>query len=144
MQAGFTGSTNAHIETTIQGTDGVACLGTILAFVKHYAGGRRCEGMEPIGTLAGLITASLIIRVFAVPALLQDRGVFPDHMLEDLNLGVNYSETAKAGMQPALPDPRCGFALNVVGKLVLRVLPGYNPYRAFFEDLATCNWRLEE
>jgi hypothetical protein len=52
--------------------------------------------------VAGATAAALIIPVFLFRHYVQDKGRFPDHMLEDLNLTANDLQHPKAGILPYL------------------------------------------
>lgn len=72
---------------------------------------------NPMALWAGLFAAALIIPVFLFRHYVQDKGVFPAHMLADLNLSASDLKTRKAGIlpyltlaagvnKPPLPTPR--------------------------------------
>ena len=52
--------------------------------------------------MGGLFAAALIVPVFWFRHYLQDKGRFPEHMLDDLNLTANDMENRKAGNLPYL------------------------------------------
>lgn len=79
----------------------ILALGGILGFVNLAIMGMGAD-IWGAGTLkAGLIFASLIIPVFIYRHYVQDKGVFPKQMLEDLYIAGDDSATAKkAGVLP--------------------------------------------
>lgn len=93
---------NAHIKRPYKAPTILLVIGTIIAFLNIMFVGAGAKVWNPVALWAGLTTAALIIPVFAFRHYVQDKGVFPRHMLEDLNLSVNYSETRKAGILPYL------------------------------------------
>ncbi|MEO8417737.1 MAG: APC family permease [Methylophilaceae bacterium] len=75
-------------------------LGGILSFVNLALMGFGAD-VWGAGTLtAGLIFASLIIPVFLFRHYVQDKGVFPKNMLEDMHLGDEEGVTTRAGYLP--------------------------------------------
>ena len=79
----------------------ILALGGILGFVNLAIMGMGAD-IWGAGTLkAGLIFASLIVPVFIYRHYVQDKGVFPKQMLEDLYIAGDDSSTAKkAGVLP--------------------------------------------
>lgn len=93
---------NAHIDRPYKAPTILLVIGTILAFVNITLVGAGAKVWNPWALWAGLAAAALIIPIFAFRHYVQDKGIFPKHMLEDLNLSVNYSETRQAGIRPYL------------------------------------------
>ncbi len=78
-------------------------LGTIFAYVNAVFLGAGAKTWNPIALWAGLVCAALIIPVFCYRHYVQDKGKFPDAMLEDLHVGGSGDVTTKrAGMLPYL------------------------------------------
>jgi hypothetical protein len=71
-----------------------------LAYVNVVLVGAGAKVWNPWALWAGLIAAALIIPIFAFRHFIQDRGQFPEHMLNDLSLHIDYSKTRKAGVLP--------------------------------------------
>lgn len=93
---------NSHIERPYKAPTILLVIGVIIAFFNIMFVGAGAKVWNPMALWAGLTTAVLIIPVFAFRHYVQDKGAFPKHMLEDLNLNANYSETRKAGILPYL------------------------------------------
>lgn len=91
---------NAHIHRPYRAPAILLVIGTCLAYVNVVLLGAGAKVWNPWALWAGLIAAALIIPIFAFRHFIQDRGQFPEHMLNDLNLHVDYSKTRKAGMLP--------------------------------------------
>jgi len=77
-------------------------LGAIFAFINVIFMGAGAKVWNPMALWAGLITAALIIPVFAFRHYVQDKGKFPDHMLADLNIKPGELAVKKAGYLPYL------------------------------------------
>ena len=60
--------------------------------------GAGAKVWNPMALWAGLITAALIIPVFCFRHYIQDKGKFPDHMLEDLNLTLRVQKACRAAV----------------------------------------------
>lgn len=93
---------NAHIKRPYKAPTIALAIGVIIAFADAILLGAGAKVWNPIALWAGLMTAALIIPIFWYRHFMQDKGVFPQHMLEDLNLEVNYSDTRRAGVLPYL------------------------------------------
>ena len=93
---------NANVERPFRAPSWVIAAGTVLAFVNVVFMGAGAKVWNPIALWAGLFTAALIIPVFLYRHYVQDKGVFPAHMLEDLGLTQADLKTRKAGMLPYL------------------------------------------
>ena len=89
-----------------------------LAFVNAAFMGAGAKVWNPIALWAGLFTAALIIPVFLFRHYVQDKGVFPEHMLEDLGLTQADFNRRKAGSLP-IHRARCGPRRRPDFKLVL-------------------------
>lgn len=80
----------------------VLAAGAILSFVNVALMGMGAD-VWGAGTLkTGLIFASLIIPVFLFRHYIQDKGVFPQHMVDDMHLGAEEGVIARAGILPYL------------------------------------------
>lgn len=93
---------NAHVERPWRAPTWVIVAGTILAFVNVVFMGAGAKVWNPIALWAGLFTAALIIPVFMFRHYVQDKGVFPAHMLADLGLSQADLNKRKAGVLPYL------------------------------------------
>lgn len=93
---------NAHIHRPWRAPTVLLALGTILAFVNAVFMGAGAKVWNPNALWAGLFTASLILPVFWFRHYIVDRGKFPDHMYEDLNLTPGQMAVRKAGLAPYL------------------------------------------
>ena len=92
-------------------------LGTLFAFVNACFMGAGAKVWNPIALWAGLFTASLIVPVFIFRHYIQDKGVFPAHMLQDLGLTPGDLSRRKAGILPvrhAAGGPRGGSDFQLV------------------------------
>jgi amino acid transporter len=77
-------------------------LGGILAFVNAVFMGAGAKVWSPWALPAGLIAASLIVPVFWFRHYVQDQGIFPAKMLEDLQVGSRPITDPRAGVLPYL------------------------------------------
>jgi len=78
-------------------------LGAVFAFVNAMFMGAGAKTWNPMALWAGLIVAALIIPVFCFRHYYQDKGKFPEQMLEDLHVGGSGDTTTKrAGILPYL------------------------------------------
>ena len=93
---------SGHIPRPWRAPTWLLALGTIFAFVNAVFMGAGAKVWNPMALWAGLFTASLIIPVFWFRHYFQDKGRFPEHMLDDLNLTANDMENRKAGNLPYL------------------------------------------
>ncbi len=75
-------------------------LGAIFAFLNAIFMGAGAKVWNPFALWAGLFTAALIIPVFCYRHYVQDKGRFPEKMLEDLQVGGRPLTEKKAGMLP--------------------------------------------
>ena len=91
-----------HISRPWRAPTWLLALGTIFAFVNAVFMGAGAKVWNPHALWAGLFTASLIIPVFWFRHFVQDKGQFPEHMLDDLNLTANDMTSRKAGILPYL------------------------------------------
>lgn len=96
-------------------------LGAFLGFVNMAFVGAGAD-IWGEGTLRnGLITITLIIPIFVFRHYIQDKGKFPDAMLEDMELRTAGSLTKNAGVLPYLALILCGLVVWISHKLA--VLP---------------------
>lgn len=79
----------------------LAC-GAIFAFINVVFMGAGAKIWNPMALWAGLVTAALILPVFCFRHYFQDRGRFPEHMLDDLGVGTNAPTGKRAGILPYL------------------------------------------
>jgi len=80
----------------------IIAAGTALGFVNLALMGLGAD-VYGAGTLkAGLICASLIVPVFLFRHYIQDKGVFPKTMSEDLELSDDQALVRRAGILPYL------------------------------------------
>ncbi len=93
---------NGHIERPYKAPTFLLALGTLFAFVNAMFMGAGAKVWNPMALWAGLFASALIIPVFLFRHYVQDKGQFPAHMLEDLNLSANDMGTRKAGILPYL------------------------------------------
>jgi amino acid transporter len=91
---------NADVPRPWKAPTWVIAAGTVLAFVNAVFMGAGAKVWNPIALWAGLATAFLIVPVFWYRHYIQDKGVFPEHMLSDLGLSQADINTRKAGMLP--------------------------------------------
>ena len=91
---------NGHVERPYKAPTILLVLGTIFAFVNAMFMGAGAKVWNPMALWAGLIAASLIVPVFFFRHYIQDKGVFPPHMLADLNVTPADLKVRKAGMLP--------------------------------------------
>jgi amino acid transporter len=78
-------------------------LGAVFAYVNATFMGAGAKTWNPMALWAGLIVAALIIPVFCFRHYVQDKGKFPEQMLEDLHVGGSGDTTTKrAGVLPYL------------------------------------------
>ncbi|MBN9248793.1 MAG: amino acid permease, partial [Hyphomicrobium sp.] len=93
---------NADVPRPWRAPTFVLALGAMFAFVNAVFMGAGAKVWNPVALWAGLFTASLIIPVFCYRHYVQDKGVFPAHMLEDLGLTQADLKKRKAGALPYL------------------------------------------
>ena len=95
-------------------------LGAILAFVNAMFMGAGAKVWNEYALWAGLFTASLIIPVFCYRHYIQDKGKFPDKMLEDLQVGGRPLGHKKGGILPYLTLV-AGIAVVLISNYVFRL-----------------------
>ncbi len=93
---------NGHIHRSFRAPTILLGLGTLFSFVNAAFMGAGAKVWNPMALKAGAIAAALIIPVFLFRHYVQDKGRFPDHMLDDLNLKPGELEVRKAGVLPYL------------------------------------------
>ncbi len=93
---------NGHIHRPFKAPTILLALGTMFSFVNAAFMGAGAKVWNPMALRAGAIAAALIIPVFLFRHYVQDKGKFPAHMLEDLNLTANDMGSRKAGILPYL------------------------------------------
>lgn len=93
---------NGHILRPFKAPTILLALGTLFAFVNAAFMGAGAKVWNPMALASGAIAASLIIPVFLFRHYVQDKGRFPAHMLEDLNIKAGDPQTRKAGVLPYL------------------------------------------
>lgn len=85
----------------MEGADLPDHRGAILSYVNAMFIG-AAPRLEPVGTVAGLIAAALIIPVFCYRHYIKDKGKFPIHMLDDIGIAQSDLVIRKAGILPYL------------------------------------------
>lgn len=113
---------NAHVKRPWKAPNILIALGTLFAFVNAAFMGAGAKVWNPSALTAGFITAALIIPVFVYRHYIQDKGVFPDHMLEDLQLTEKEMTVRKAGIWPYV-TLIAGVAVVLIANRIF-VLPG--------------------
>ena len=93
---------NGHIRRPWKAPSWVLALGAIFSFVNVIFMGAGAKTWNPLALWAGLIAAAMIIPVFCYRHFVQDKGRFPDQMLDDLGLKQTDLKRSKAGMLPYL------------------------------------------
>jgi amino acid transporter len=93
---------NGHIARPFKAPTLLLALGTAFSFVNAALMGAGAKVWNPMALQSGAIAAALIIPVFLFRHYVQDRGQFPEHMLQDLNLTANDVRSRKAGILPYL------------------------------------------
>ncbi|MBA2127206.1 amino acid permease [Hyphomicrobium methylovorum] len=93
---------NGHIPRPWRAPNILLAIGTLFAFVNAAFMGAGAKVWNPVALQSGAIAAALIIPVFLFRHYVQDRGQFPDHMLEDLKLTPGQMQERKAGILPYL------------------------------------------
>jgi len=93
---------NDHIHRPFKAPTILLVLGTTFAFVNAVFMGAGAKVWNPMALTSAAVAAALIIPVFLFRHYVQDKGRFPDHMLEDLNLTADDMKTRKAGILPYL------------------------------------------
>ncbi len=93
---------NAHVERPWRAPTILLALGGVFAFVNAVFMGAGAKVWNPMALWAGFITAAMIVPVFLFRHYVQDKGVFPEHMLTDLNLKPEQLKERKAGILPYL------------------------------------------
>ena len=77
----------AELGTALRGADVLLAIGGVLAFVNAALMGAGADVWGAHTLWTGLIFAALIIPVFVFRHYIQDKGVFPKDMVEDMHLG---------------------------------------------------------
>lgn len=93
---------NGHIRRPWRAPSWVLALGALFSFVNVIFMGAGAKTWNPLALWAGLIAAAMIIPVFCFRHFVQDKGRFPDQMLDDLGLKQSDLKRSKAGMLPYL------------------------------------------
>ena len=75
-------------------------IGGVLAYVNAALMGAGADVWGAHTLWTGLIFAALIIPVFVFRHYIQDKGVFPKDMMEDMHLGKEEGVKSQAGMLP--------------------------------------------
>jgi len=75
-------------------------LGGIFAFMNAIFMGAGAKVWNPWALGAGALAAALILPVFCYRHYVQDKGRFPDKMLEDLQVGGKPITETRAGILP--------------------------------------------
>ena len=93
---------NGQIKRPWRAPSWIIALGAIFSFVNLVFMGAGAKTWNPLALWAGLIAAALIIPVFCFRHYVQDKGRFPEHMLDDLDMTQADLTRRKAGMLPYL------------------------------------------
>jgi amino acid transporter len=93
---------NGHIHRPWRAPTFLLGLGVLFAFVNAVFLGAGAKVWNPVALWAGLIAAALIIPVFLFRHYIQDKGQFPELMLDDLNVTKADLKVRKAGILPYL------------------------------------------
>ncbi len=94
---------NGHVKRPFKAPTIVLATGTILAFVNAIFMGAGAKVWNPHALLYGFIAAAVIFPVFWFRHYIQDKGQFPDRMLDDLGIkDAGHLGEKKAGMLPYL------------------------------------------
>ncbi|WP_374384705.1 APC family permease [Dongia sp.] len=92
---------NGHVKRPFKAPTIVLAAGTLLAFVNAMFMGAGAKVWNPVALWYGLGAAALIIPVFWFRHYVQDKGKFPDRMLEDLGIkDAGHLGERKAGILP--------------------------------------------
>jgi amino acid transporter len=91
---------NADVPRPWRAPTWILGVGALFAFANAVFMGAGAKVWNPSALWAGLFTAALIIPVFWFRHYVQDKGVFPAHMLEDLGLSAGDLNRRKAGILP--------------------------------------------
>ena len=93
---------NASVPRPWRAPNWLLAIGTIFAFVNCVFLGAGAKVWNPWALTAGLVAAAMIVPVFWFRHYVQDCGVFPSHMLEDLGLQAGDFNRGRAGVLPYL------------------------------------------
>ena len=93
---------NGHIERPWKAPTILLAIGVLFSFVNAVFLGAGAKVWNPVALWAATIAAGLIIPVFMFRHYVQDKGRFPAHMLDDLNLTEADLKVRKAGILPYL------------------------------------------
>ena len=92
---------SGHVRRPFKAPTIILAIGTALAFVNAVFMGAGAKVWNPNALLYGFGAAALIIPVFWYRHYIQDKGKFPDRMLEDLGIkDVGHLGERKAGVLP--------------------------------------------
>lgn len=95
-------------------------LGGIFAFVNAVFMGAGAKVWSPWALKSGALAAALILPVFWYRHYVQDKGKFPDKMLEDLQVGGTPITETKAGVLPYL-TLAAGIAVVLISNYFFKV-----------------------
>ncbi|RUM95564.1 APC family permease [Pseudaminobacter arsenicus] len=93
---------NGHIHRPWKAPTILIAIGAMLSYVNAMFMGAGAKVWNPWALWAGLIAASLIIPVFCYRHYVQDKGRFPEQMLDDLGIKQEDLANRKAGILPYL------------------------------------------
>jgi amino acid transporter len=91
---------NAHVRRPWRAPNWLLGVGVFLSFVNAALLGAGANVWGEGTLLTGVVAIALIIPVFAYRHFVQDRGQFPDRMLEDLGVDATTIRQRKAGILP--------------------------------------------
>jgi amino acid transporter len=91
---------NSHIRRPYRAPTWLIACGAIFSYVNVAFMGAGAKTWNPWALWAGLIAAALIIPVFCFRHFVQDKGKFPEHMLDDLGMLPTDLDRKRAGFLP--------------------------------------------
>ncbi|MDE3009739.1 MAG: APC family permease [Pseudomonadota bacterium] len=91
-----------NVERPFRAPTWVIAVGGLLSFVNLAFMGIGADIWGPNTLLTGVVLAALIVPVFWYRHYFQDRGVFPEDMLEDMHLTPGEATEKRAGFLPYL------------------------------------------
>ncbi len=108
---------NAGIERKFKAPTAILALNVVLSFVNMALLGAGANVWGEGTLVSGIIAAGLILPVFAFRHYFQDKGRFPERMLEDLGVEQRDLKHRKAGLLPYL-TLTAGIAVAIAANLI--------------------------